>query len=128
MTGENTRAVLAKHTEPAETVLVTDSFQVYDKPGQEFAEHHTVDHGAKEYARTEGALRVHTNTVEGFFSQVKRSLDGTYHHVSERHLNRYLAEFHYRYNTRKVKDGERTVRMMRQAAGKRLMYQESVKA
>lgn len=67
----------------ADTVLVTDSFPVYDKPGQEFAEHHTVDHGAKEYARTDGAVRVHSNTVEGYFSQLKRSLDGTYHHVSD---------------------------------------------
>lgn len=128
VTGENVKDVLAKHTEPAETVLVTDSYQVYDKPGQDFAEHHTVDHGVKEYARWDGTLRVHTNTVEGFFSQLKRSLDGTYHHVSERHLNRYLAEFDYRYNTRKVKDGERTVRAIRQAGGKRLMYQHTRRA
>ena len=51
---------------------------------------------------------VHTNTAEGYFSQLKRSIDGTHHHVSERHLDRYLAEFDYRYTMRKMKDGERT--------------------
>jgi len=127
VTGENIKAIL---TQQAETtiVLVTDSYQVYEKPGQEFAEHHTVDHGQGEYARTDGSLRVHTNTVEGYFSQLKRSLDGTYHHVSARHLHRYLAEFDYRYNTRKVKDGERTIRAIQQTAGKRLRYERIISA
>lgn len=129
VTGENIKAVLQKHVAP-EATLMTDSFPVYNKPGQEFAAHHTVDHGAKEYARTEGegesAIRVHINTAEGFFSQLKRSIDGTYHHVSEEHLHRYLAEFDYRYNTRKVKDSERTITAIRQAAGKRLMYRNTV--
>jgi transposase-like protein len=125
VTGENIKDVLTRNAEPAETVLVTDSFPVYEKPGAEFAEHHTIDHTAKQYARWQDDLRVHTNTVEGYFSQLKRSLDGTYHHVSEKHLARYLAEFDYRYNTRKIKDGERMVRSIQQVAGKRLMYSES---
>lgn len=127
VTGQNIKEVLLKQAEPSDTVLVTDSYHVYEKPGQEFVEHHTVDHGKKEYARTDGDLRVHTNTAKGYFSQLKRSLDGTYHHVSERHLPRYLSEFDYRYNTRKAKDGERTVKAIRRMAGKRLRY-ESVSA
>jgi transposase-like protein len=126
VTGENIKDVLTRHAEPAETVLVTDSYPVYEKPGTEFAEHHTIDHTTKQYARWQDDLRVHTNTVEGYFSQLKRSLDGTYHHVSEKHLARYLTEFDYRYNTRKVKDGERMVRAVQQVAGKRLLYQESI--
>jgi transposase-like protein len=127
VTGENIKAILTKHVEP-EATLMTDSYPVYDKPGQEFAAHHTVDHGAKEYARTDvradgTAIRAHINTAEGFFSQLKRSIDGTYHHASEHHLHRYLAEFDFRYSTHKVKDGERTVRAIRQTAGKRLRYQ-----
>jgi len=57
---------------------------------------------------------------------LKRGIDGTYHHVSEYHLQRYLAEFDYRYNMRKVTDGERTARTMHRVAGKRLMYRDSL--
>ncbi len=77
--------------------------------------------------RTTAHGRAHINTAEGYFSQLKRSIDGTHHHVSAKHLHRYVGEFDYRYNTRKVKDGERTVRAIRQSAGKRLMYEESVR-
>jgi transposase-like protein len=125
VTGENIKDVLTRPAELAETVLVTDSYPVYEKPGAEFAAHHTIDHTAKQYARWQDDLRVHTNTVEGCFSQLKRSLDGTYHHVSEKHLARYLAEFDYSYNTRKIKDGERMVRAIQQTAGKRLMYEQT---
>lgn len=71
---------------------------------------------------------VYSNTVEGFFSQLKRSIDGTYHHVSEWQLPRYLAEFDYRYSNRKVRDGERTENAIRLTAGKRLMYRDSLGA
>jgi transposase-like protein len=64
----------------------------------------------------------HANTVEGYFSQLKRSIDGTYHHVSHRHLDRHLADLDSCYNSRKQKDGERTVRAIRQTTGRRLMY------
>ncbi|MEX0698464.1 MAG: transposase [Acidimicrobiia bacterium] len=63
-----------------------------------------------------------TNTVEGFFGQLKSSLDGTYHHVSRQHLQRYLNEFDYRYSTRRLTDAERTERAVRQSAGRRLAY------
>ncbi len=69
---------------------------------------------------------VYTNTAEGYFSQLKRSIDGPHHSVSEKHLPSYLGEFDYRYNTRKMKDGERTERAIRQTAGKRLRYKEPV--
>ncbi len=60
-----------------------------------------------------------------FISQLKRSLDGTYHHVSEQHLPRYLAELDYRYSNREIKDGERTVKATRKGAGKRLMHRDT---
>jgi hypothetical protein len=53
-------------------------------------------HSANEYVRGD----VHTNTVEGYFSILKRGTMGTYHHVSQQHLTRYLAEFDFRYSTR----------------------------
>ena len=58
----------------------------------------------------------HSNTVEGYFSVLKRGIIGTYHHVSEAHLKRYLAEFDFRYNNRMslgINDGERTAMLSR---------------
>ena len=50
---------------------------------------------------------VHTNTVEGFFSLLKRGVNGVFHHVSREHLHRYCDEFAFRYENRKASDGER---------------------
>ena len=58
----------------------------------------------------------------GLHLQRKRSSDGTYDHVSARHLHRYLAEFDYRYDNRSVEDGERTVQAIRRTAGKLPRY------
>ena len=68
------------------------------------------------------------NTAEGFFSQLKRSIDGTHHQVSRRHLGRYLAEHDYKRNTREMCDGERMVRAIRKAAGKRLYYEKVIES
>ena len=101
---------------------MTDAYQVYREPGKMFAAHETVDHGTGEYVRGDA----HTNTVEGFYSQLKRSLDGTHHHVSAKHLHRYVGEFDFRYNSRTVTDEERTVEAVRKSAGKRLQYRNAV--
>lgn len=85
--------------------------------------HHTVDHGAGEYVRGD----VTTNTVEGFFSRVKRSLHGTYHAVSKEHLHRYMSQFEFAHNTRKLTDGDRAALLLKRAEGKRLTYREVVK-
>lgn len=118
---ENIKQVLTDHVE-RDAVLNTDGFPAYREPGQDFARHDVVNHADGEYVRGEAF----TNSVEGYFSQLKRSVDGTHHHVSERHLDKYLAEFDMRYSTRKLKDGERTERAIRQTVGKRLRYQEPV--
>ena len=65
---------------------------------------------------------VTTNHAEGFFSQLKRSVDGTHHRVSVEHLPRYLAEFDFRYSTRKLSDTQRMERLVTQAGGRRLTY------
>jgi len=119
VSSKNLKAVLTESVSPDAT-LMTDSFAAYREPGKSFAAHETVDHGKGEYVRGEA----HTNTVEGFYSQLKRSLDGTHHHVSTKHLHRYVGEFDFRYNTRKVKDGERTVIAVQKTAGKRLQYRD----
>ncbi len=71
---------------------------------------------------------VTTNMAENFFSQLKRSLDGTHHHVSGEHLPRYLAEYDYRYSTRKLDDTARMRLLMGQTGGVRLTYKRVVAA
>lgn len=104
--------------------LMTDGEGQYRILGPMFAKHDVVNHGIGEYVRGEA----HTNTVEGYFSILKRGIIGTYHHVSQQHLKRYLAEFDFRYNQRVglgVGDVERTVRAIRGIIGKRLTYRDS---
>jgi hypothetical protein len=80
--------------------------------------HEYVDHGSYEYVRCD----VSTNQAESFFAQFKRSLDGTHHNVSPEHLQRYASEFEYRWNTRRMSDGERVQAMVDASVGKRLSY------
>jgi len=120
VSSKNIREVLKERVSHKAT-LNTDTFPAYNSVGKEFKAHQTVDHGVGEYV--DG--KAYTNTAEGYFSQLKRSLSGTFHHVSEKHLDRYLAEFDYRYNTRKEKDGDRTKNAIRRVAGKRLTYRGS---
>jgi len=101
----------------------TDESGVYWKIGESFASHKTVNHSISEYVRGDA----YTNTVEGYFSILKRGIYGVYHHVSQGHLKRYLGEFDFRYNERMalgVDDMERTVRALRGIVGKRLTYRE----
>jgi transposase-like protein len=99
----------------------TDESGVYWEIGEQFASHRTVVHSANEYVRGDA----HTNTIEGYFSILKRGIYGVYQHVSEHHLKRYLAEFDFRYNERialGIDDAERTTRVLRGIVGKRLTY------
>ena len=84
-----------------------------------------VNHKAKEYVRMEDGVTITTNTVEGYFSILKRGINGVYHHVGKQHLHRYLSEFDFRYNSREVSDGERARLALKQVDGKRLMLRDS---
>lgn len=99
------------------TFLVTDDAGQYRHMHRDFR-HEVVNHGIGEYVRGEA----HTNTVEGYFSILKRGVVGTYHHVSQQHLKRYLSEFDFRYNHRKVDDVTRTMAALKGIEGKRLTY------
>jgi ISXO2-like transposase domain len=66
----------------------------------------------------------HSNTVESAFSLLKRGIYGTFHNVSRKHLHRYVAEFDFRWNARKVDDCERLALAVRSAEGKRLRYKQ----
>ncbi|MGH7193152.1 MAG: IS1595 family transposase [Candidatus Saccharimonadales bacterium] len=101
--------------------LRTDESGVYWKVGERFASHRTVTHAQEEYVRGDAS----TNTAENFFSILKRGIYGTYQHVSEEHLHRYLAEFDFRHNNRMklgIDDVERADRALGGAVGRRLTY------
>lgn len=101
--------------------LMTDTAGGYMGVGKEFERHEMVDHGIGEYVRGDA----HSNTVEGYFSILKRGINGVYHHVSEAHLKRYLAEFDFRYTYRTKLgycDAARADKAMQGIVGKRLMY------
>ncbi len=108
-----------------ESHLMTDGLPLYPRIGREFAAHSAVNHEAGEYVR-DGFH--HSNTVENFFSILKRGINGVYHHVSEAHLHRYLAEFDFRYSNRSglgVSDAMRADEMLKGATGKRLTYRRT---
>lgn len=97
---------------------MTDDFSSYHGLEREFkGGHEIVNHGEREYVRGD----VHVNSAESFFALLKRGVHGTFHHVSKQHLHRYCDEFGFRWDHRKVTDGERTVTAIRQAEGRRLM-------
>jgi transposase-like protein len=105
--------------------LITDEFQIYRKVGRTFeGGHGTVRHSSFEYVRR--GTDIHSNTIEGVFSLIQRGLMGTFHSVTRKHMPNYLNEFQFRWNTRKLDDGERVARAIKQIDGKRLQYRESV--
>ena len=118
------RNVIVKHASRKST-LVTDESRLYTKLGAEFAAHETVLHAGKEYVNASGFT---TNNVENFFGVFKRGMRGTYTFCGEQHLQRYLAEFSFRYNNRSglgITDGERTAKALAGIEGKRLTYRPS---
>lgn len=122
VSGKTLRPVLDAHAK-RESALMTDTAGGYLHVGKTFARHEMVDHGAGEYVRGDA----YTNTVEGYFSILKRGITGVYHNVSEAHLHRYLAEFDFRYSNRSklgIEDAERAARALKGVGGKRLMYDQ----
>jgi transposase-like protein len=110
-----------------DTHLMTDGAHHYREIGPDFLSHEHVNHTQGEYARKSKRKGVvtHINTVESFFGLFKRGLVGTYHHVSEAHLQRYCTEFDFRFSHRTAagySDAERASIALKQTTGKRLTY------
>lgn len=127
VTGKTLREAIVTQVDRT-SYLMTDEATVYPKIGDEFAGHGTVNHSTEEYVR---AYFWHTNTVEGYFSILKRGITGVYHHVSKEHLHRYLAEFDFRYNERAalgVNDAERMSKSIAGIRGRRLTYRRTNQA
>lgn len=122
VSGKTLRPIIKAQVD-RKSILMTDEAGQYREVGLEFARHGKVNHGIEEYVRGDA----YTNTVEGYFSILKRGITGVYHHVSQAHLKRYLAEFDFRYNERSalgVSDAERAAKAIKGAEGKRLAYQQ----
>jgi transposase-like protein len=123
VTAQTLRPIIKAQVD-ADTFVMTDEGAVAKALGREFVQSASVNHGIGEYVRGD----IHTNTIEGYFSIFKRGVTGIYHHISQQHLKRYLAEFDFRYNERMalgVDDQERTTRALRGIVGKRLYYRVS---
>jgi transposase-like protein len=118
VSGLNLKAAIRECVDQGATIM-TDEWQAYRGIGREFAGgHHVVNHKQRQYARG----GVSTNTAESSFAVLKRGIMGIYHSVSRKHLPRYVNEFDFRWNTRRMNDGCRTALAVQGAQGKRLTY------
>ncbi len=106
----------------AHRLLNTDDSLVYYWVGREFAKHRSVNHSKDEYVGKDGET---VNSAESFFSLLKRGIMGSFHSVSEQHLQRYVTEFEFRWNHRaklEIDDTMRAAAILKGAEGKRLTY------
>lgn len=129
LTANTLQAAVREHVAPGAT-LNTDEHAGYHALKADY-KHKTVKHakdaeGKREYHRVEadGEI-VTTNFAESSFSLLRRGVFGAFHHISRKHLGRYVGEFDFRWNSRKTSDGERTVLAIGGFAGKRLKYRDS---
>lgn len=121
--GRTLQDAIRSRTRPKATFMMSDELHAYDGLSMGFAGHETIKHSRGQYVRE----NVHTNTVEGFFSLLKRGITGTFHHVSKGHLHRYCDEFAFRYSTRVAlgfNDMDRAALLVLGAEGKRLTYKQ----
>jgi transposase-like protein len=111
--------VIRDEVEMERTALHTDGHKAYKTVAKGMAGHVSVDHSIGQYV---SAMGIGTNPAEGFFSQLKRSIDGTHHHVSREHLPRYLAQFDWLYSHCRWTDSERMRDLLDHVEGRRLSY------
>jgi len=123
VTAENLKPIIEKMV-AEEARVITDSGTTL-KGALKGRRHDQVNHLAKEYVRYEDGMCITTNAIEGYFATLKRGINGVYHHVGKQLLHRYLSEFDFRYNSRKEKDGDRTLLALKSTTGKRLMLRDS---
>jgi transposase-like protein len=109
--------LISKHVDLDATVY-TDEHMPYRTLPKLGYKHENVNHGSKEFVNG----MANTNTAESFWSHLKRGIDGIYHHVSAKHLQKYCDEYSYRWNTKDMTDGERFEDWFSNINGKRLMY------
>ncbi|HVZ28581.1 MAG TPA: IS1595 family transposase, partial [Rhizomicrobium sp.] len=122
ISGKTLRGAILENVDKSATIY-TDDLASYRGIGREFdGGHHSVRHLAGEYVRGQ----VHTQNVEAFFGLLKRSVTGAWHHISKKHLDRYVDEVSFRWEYKNTTDGERTFAAIKRAEGKRLLYKRTV--
>ena len=97
--GETLIPMVKAHVEKGATIN-TDEWGAYNKLNSMGYDHDTVKHGQKQYVKYTPTADVHTNTIEGFWGNFKMGIKGNHHHISFKHLDKYLAEWSFRYNHR----------------------------
>ena len=117
------REVLVR-TANRNSTLSTDEAPYYKRVGREYESHVSVNHSKRQYVHG----IAHTNTLEGYFSIFKRGMKGVYQHCGEKHLQRYVTEFDFRYNHREMTDFARTAHALNGISGKRLTYRRTARA
>lgn len=125
VTAKTLRETIATAKADLRSILNTDAASANVAPGKDFSDYAMVNHAAGEYVKDDG--KTHTQTVESFFAIMKRGVMGSFHSISEQHLQRYVDEFAFRWNTRSslgIEDTERAAIAVKGAAGKRLTYQQ----
>jgi len=121
VSGEEVDVIIRKNVMPG-SEIITDEYHSYDRIGSGLYLHSSINHSRSEYVRG----NVHTNTIEGEWALFKRGIYGIYHHISEKHLQRYLDEFVARCNTRKLREHERVNDFLGSVSGLRLTYKELI--
>jgi hypothetical protein len=119
VTAPTLRAAIAEEVDGEHTELWSDGARAYQSVAKDMRSHKWVDHEAGQYKRRGG---VTTNMVENYFSQLKRGIDGTHHHVSKEHLPRHLDQFDFMYSLCKLTDSARMRALIGQAGARRLTY------
>ncbi len=122
VTGKSLLPAIEEMMDTKRTHLHTDGGAGYKNIASQFAAHETVDHNAGEYTRG----NISTNLNEGFHSQLKRSIDGTHHHVSVVHLQRYLDQMAWMYTNCMLTDSDRLRKLVGGVEGRRLTYKTPV--
>lgn len=124
MAGKERLHNLIKDNAKKDATIYTDSWGGYTGIGKAFkGGHHAVNHRDQQYVRPGN---IHTNSVESFFSLLKRGIMGTFHHVSCQHLDRYCGEFSFRWSLKDVADRDRAVALIAAVVGQRLVYKQMV--
>lgn len=119
--GKKVKETIQKHVSP-NAVIYTDEYMHYRGLQKLGYQHVAVNHSANQWINGLAS----TNSLEGFWSHVKRGVNGIQHHVSMRHLQLYLDEYGYRWNTRDMTDIERFTKWFARTNGKRLTYKELI--
>jgi hypothetical protein len=122
VSSSNLKAFIQENVDLDRAALHTDEWKGYLQVGGSFAGgHHSVSHRKGEYAKPGG---IHSNTAECFNGLFKRSIQGAWHHISREHIQRYLDEQCFRWSSRDVDDGARTLAALDRVGGVRLYYKQ----